>query len=584
MKLIIANPPYFAGRENYTKNVEKDSHLRLNKRLLDTYIKNSTAKNKASLYDSYFKAYRWCTDQLGSDGGIIAFVSNGSWLNSVSGNGFRRVIEKEFTSIYIFNLRGNGRVSGDFCKKEGDVIFKAVSGSCGGSRVPVVIIFLVKNSAKQTERAQIYYHTIADYLDIKEKIKIISEFKTILNNSLNFKKLESDKYGDWFNKRTPVFESFIPIYIKNNPDKLYKSFFSICVPGVCTTRDAWVYNFSQKVLSSNIQKTIKYYQEELSHIILGNRQKPICDDTKGSWSRELLFKLLNRQFITVNPNAYCISNYRPFTKQYNYYDSDLINRKRIFNRLFPAANHGNLLICVGLNEYFPGISDSICDLHYNGYTHCFPLYYYENHNNSTEYVRKDVITDYILEESIKRYGEDITKIDIFYYVYGYLHNPLYLLEFANELKKELPRIQLVDNREEFFKYSNLGRALADLHLNYETVDPYNGVIVTGMDSNDFKIKNMKFTYKGRMDSITYNNKITISNIPLDAYEYKISGKSAIEWIMDRYKVSKHTKSGIINNPNDWCEEHNNPRYILDLLLSIINVSVKTVRLIKDTSF
>jgi predicted helicase len=231
------------------------------------------------------------------------------------------------------------------------------------------------------------------------------------------------------------------------------------------------------------------------------------------------------------------------------------------------------------------------NLHYNGDSQCFPLYYYEERkqenptlfdgNGQAELVRRDGISDFILERARAQFGNTVKKEDIFYYVYGFLHSPEYRKTFANDLKKMLPRLPLVEDVKDFWAFSKAGRKLADLHINYETVPPYEGVTVTGAVSEYYRVGKMRFPSKDQKDTIIYNSSITVSNIPAKAYEYVVNGKSAIEWIMERYQVKTDKPSGITNDPNNWSDEVGNPRYILDLLLSIINVSVQTVDIVND---
>jgi predicted helicase len=259
---------------------------------------------------------------------------------------------------------------------------------------------------------------------------------------------------------------------------------------------------------------------------------------------------------------------------------------------FPDPITKNLLICVsGTSKDFSVIiSDVIPDLHFNGDTQSFPLYYYEERQKQSpgifdgdgddEYIRRDGLSDFILEQAKKQYDKNVSKEDIFYYVYGFLNSPEYKEMFSNDLKKMLPRLPLVEDVKDFWAFSRAGRKLAELHINYETVAPFKGVKVSGTDSDFFTVEKMRFPKKDQKDTIHYNSKITISNIPSKAYEYVVNGKSAIEWIMERYQITTHKESGIKNDPNDWAKEVSNPRYILDLLLSIINVSVQTVQIVE----
>ena len=226
----------------------------------------------------------------------------------------------------------------------------------------------------------------------------------------------------------------------------------------------------------------------------------------------------------------------------------------------------------------------------NFHAQCFPLYYYVSRTKEnpslfesveeTEKIRRDGISDFILDRIRKQYGKNVCKEDIFYYVYGFLHSSNYRATFAVDLKRTLPRLLLVEDVKDFWKFSKAGRQLADLHINYETVPPFEGVKVIGAESGFYRVEKMRYPKKGQTDTILYNSKIAVTNIPEKAYEYVINGKSAIDWVMDRYQVTVHKASRIKNDPNDWADEVGNPRYILDLLLSVINVSVQTVDIVK----
>lgn len=289
--------------------------------------------------------------------------------------------------------------------------------------------------------------------------------------------------------------------------------------------------------------------------------------------------------------------YRPFFKQNLYYGDKLIHRYGQFSQLFPTENTKNLVISmsgVGSNKDFSLlISDCISDIQSQFNTQCFPLYYYEEREKSTanlfdpdnnkEYIRRDGISDFILKEAKNRYGNSIIKEDIFYYVYGFLHSPKYREMFASDLKKMLPKLPLVDLPADFWSFSKTGRKLADLHLNYEEIPPLESVKITGTEAGFFEVEKMRFEKNGKeadKSTIYFNSKITISNIPAKAYKYIVNGKSAIEWIMERYQITTHKESLITNNPNDWAKENGKPTYILDLLLSVINLSVQTVDLVE----
>ncbi|MCY7292085.1 MAG: hypothetical protein LH615_07875, partial [Ferruginibacter sp.] len=593
LRIIMGNPPYSIGQKSANDNAQNQSYPKLDAKIASTYAKQSSAGLNKSLYDAYIKAFRWSTDRLDKTGGIIAFVSNGAWLDGNSTDGFRKSLEKEFTSIYVFNLRGNQRTSGELSRKEGGKIF----GS--GSRTPIAITLLVKNPDLKTEKATIHYHDIGDYLDQKEKLKIISDFKTFANPQLPLKPIQPNKEGDWISFRNDAFDTFIPLAPEKKFDTKSKSFFSINGPGISSGRDFWVYNFSKSTVNESIKTTIDFFNTQSKKLkaarAINEKEKTDAvienDLLKISWTVNLKNDLEKYKIHSIDVFNTQKSNYRPFVKHFLLFDKTLIERPGLNRIFFPTLEKENFVIAlsgVGSSKDFATlISDKLTSYDLLEKTQCFPLYYYEENNatqkgmfdddNKQDFIRRDAISDFILERAKKQYGKNVSKEDIFYYVYGFLHSPSYREMFANDLKKMLPRLPLVEDVKDFWKFSKAGRTLAELHLNYETVAPFADAKVTGdastgsaqVDGKFYLVEKMRFPKKDQKDTIIYNSKITISNIPAQAYEYVVNGKSAIEWIMERYQVSTHKESGIKNDPNDWATEVGNPRYILDLLLSII---------------
>lgn len=322
--------------------------------------------------------------------------------------------------------------------------------------------------------------------------------------------------------------------------------------------------------------------------------------TKISWTRAVLSDIhRNKPYNTENCQIR-ESIYRPFFKQHMLYYRPLNEMMYQIPKLFPTPKHQNLAICVSgvgvIKDFSCIITNLLPDLELIGKSQCFPLYWYDDstadiadlfstsQNGVDRYTRRDGITDWILSTARKQYGSKVTKEDIFYYVYGILHSPAYRKVFAVDLKKMLPRLPLVDNRDDFRAFSAAGRALAELHLNYETIEPYKDAKVT-LDPNayiNYRVEKMRFGKNGKevdKSTIIYNNQITISKIPFKAYDYVLNGKSAIDWIMERYAVTTDNKSGIRNDPNDWAAEHNDEKYILNLLLRIITVSLETCKIV-----
>ncbi len=314
------------------------------------------------------------------------------------------------------------------------------------------------------------------------------------------------------------------------------------------------------------------------------------DETKIKWVQNLIRDAENLMTHSFDANYIRKSTHRPFTKEFQYFNKSFNWSRYLKPSYFPNNDFENIVIVttgIGVSKDFSClITDKTPDIQVLANGQCFPLFYYEE-NKATQkglfdsdeiqkYVRRDAISDFILERAKQQYGKTVTKEDIFYYVYGFLHSKEYRETFVNDLKKMLPRLPLVETVTDFWAFSKSGRKLAELHLNYETVAPSPEVTITGDDSKNYTVDKMRFPKKDQKETINYNSKITISNIPAKAYEYVVNGKSAIDWIMERYAITTHNESGIVNDPNDWAKEVGNPRYVLDLLLSIINVSVQTV--------
>ena len=592
LRVIIGNPPYSIGQKSANDNAQNQSYPILDDKIASTYAKESKAVNNKSLYDAYIKAFRWSSDRLDpQNGGIIAFVTNGAWLDGNSTDGFRKSLEKEFSSIYVFNLRGNQRTSGELSRKEGGKIF----GS--GSRTPISITLLVKNPNLKSEKATIHYHDIGDYLSREDKLAIVRKFKSG-GDAFPWNQLRPNKEGDWISLRNDNFGNYISIFDKDN------SVFNFITLGVGSNRDAWVYNFSRKELDSNIELFIKTYNEHLKlpNVTKDNVSDVISNDSKRiSWSRGLKNDLIRKLNIEQSSTFDRVLLYRPFTKINHYFDKALNEYLYQMPRLFPTASSENLLINItgvgAAKDFSVLISNSLVDMQTLSNEQCFPLYYYKENNSAQkglfdsgsegDYIRHDGVSDFILERAKLQYGKNVSKEDVFYYVYGFLHSPEYRETFANDLKKMLPRLPLVEDVRDFWAFSKAGRQLAELHLNYESVSPYEGVTITEPDTiyqmtpdEMYRVTKMRFPKKDQKDTIIYNGIFTIQNIPAKVYEYVVNGKSAIEWIMERYQITIHKDSGIKNDPNDWSAEVGKPSYIFDLLLSVINVSVQTVDIVK----
>ena len=479
-------------------------------------------------------------------------------------------------------MRGNCRTSGEQRRKESGNVFGE------GSRTPISITILVRKPKKDPdELAAILYKDIGDYLTREDKLKTIKDFGSMLSASIGLSSIAPNEAGDWINQRDGLFETFIPLGDKksDHPDRaVFMPFYS---RGVATGRDVWCYNFSRSVLSENMMRTIDFYHSHFD-------KQPTYDLTRISWTDETKSLLQKRRRTPFDDR--CIRNamYRPFCKQQLYFNHDWNTRPYQMPRLFPTPQSKNLVICVpgvGTKKGFmPFIVDTIPDvqLQFNG--QCFPLYYYEKNDRDAlslfdsgkdEFVRRDAITDFILQRAREEYGPRTTKEDVFYYVYGILHAKEYRKRFAADLQKSLPRLPLVEDVKTFRAFVSAGKKLASLHLNYESIEPHPSVIIEN-DSDAPTVQQMRFgKSNGEEDKsiIHFNDAIRIINIPLRAYDWQVNGKSPIEWVMERYAVTVNRDSQIRNDPNEWCKEIEQPRYILELIGRIVNVSIQTLDLI-----
>lgn len=607
IQVIIGNPPYSAGQESANDNNANIKYPALDEKIRQTYADRSVATNKNALYDSYIRAIRWASDRISTQG-VIGFVTNGGWIDANTADGLRRCLADEFSSLYIFHLRGNARTSGEQRRKEKDNVFGQ------GTRTPIAISILVKN-LEAHQQGKIYFHDIGDYLSREEKLDKIAEFKSLqgITNVDGWMEVTPDEHGDWINQRDNSFSEFISIGDKK--DKKAKSLFLNYANGLKTNCDAWCYQSSKDNLKKNIQIYFDTYNTERLRYLASDRSVKAdkfvkYDPAVISWHSGILPKLEKNIEGIWSDNKVISSVYRPFFKEWLYFDSLINQRQSQLPQIIPNKDIANRIINLSLSgtkEFSLLITDRIPDLHLIGDNQAFPLYIYEEITQEknigsgdlfdksldltvteTKYQRKDGISDDGLEHFQTAYPSgQITKEDIFYYTYGLLHSEEYRTRYADNLTKELPRIPCVKKAEDFWAFSKAGRDLAHWHLNYETIEPYKATLDTGstpysqLTTEDFYVEKMKFAKKGEKGTVIYNKRITIKDIPVEAYDYVVNGKPALEWVMERQGVSTHKDSGIVNDANDWAiETMNNAAYPLELFLRVITVSLETMKIVK----
>lgn len=621
INVIVGNPPYSVGQTSANDNNANLKYPTLDARIAETYAAKSTATNKNSLYDSYLRAFRWATDRIG-DQGVVAFVSNGGWVDANTGDGVRLSLAEDFNDVYLFNLRGNQRTAGEQSRKEGGKVF----GS--GSRAAVSILIGVKDPNKSG--FNLHYRDIGDYLSATEKLAIV-DTSTIEN--VDWQSIVPNQHGDWLNQRSDEFATW-PVIGEKKGDAT--KIFEVHSAGLQTNRDAWVYSYSKNKLNAQVSKLSKNYNEVVEAFASeaseysGRGEAQVADFLKENpqysdpsfvkWSRSLRNSASKGVSTEFHPARVVPSLYRPFSTQYAYFDAVLNHERSQMPSMFPTQQHHN----IGYVTTSPGDSvplgtlatNIMPDLHTLATSQFFPRFTWEPVDAEDSglfgegvsisegessiygqvgevvagYVRKDNITDKIKALYRDALGADVTGDDIFHFVYGKLHDPNYRETYAADLKKMLPHIETPSSREDFEKFAHAGKQLMDLHVNYEDLEPWPLDVQVKGDPEDRETwhvikpkwarKKDPETGKSVNDTtkMIFNRHVTIAGIPEEAEEYQLGSRSALGWIIDRYQVKKDKASGIVNDPNDWADEVGNPQYIADLIGKVTRVAMETAKI------
>ena len=628
--VVIMNPPYSAGQKSANDNNQNLAYPRLDERIKDTYASQSTGANKNSLYDSYFRALRWASDRIGQRG-VIAFVSNSSFIDGNSADGVRLSLQDEFSQIFIYDLKGNQRTSGERSRREGGKIF----GS--GSRTGVAITVLVKDPT-HSGTAEVFYAEVKDYATRQEKLNQISGYGSIrgISGADAFRSITPNDHGDWISSRDDRFATFQEIANKALKGKeATPAIFRQFSRGLATSRDAWCYNFSREAVASNMRRMINNYNAAVE---AGTTAEAInTDSTQINWNRQLLRDLAARKHHEFNADSIRSGIYRPFCAQSVYFAREMNDMIYQLPQLFPTPAHLN--VCFVSKQpasplpYGTLMTTILPDLSLLGASsgvQVFSLYTWERlsatesepdlfsldaEEETTQtdeaactsaleftrpigeqipvllngYRRVDNITDTTLAIYRAHYADTaITKEDIFFYVYALLHHPEYRERYADDLKKMLPHIPRAVG---FHTYASVGRELADLHVNYERVEPYPSVqeeasLHAPTDPWErYRIgeRKMRFPKLGRKGKdhtrLEYNEYVTLVGIPEQAQHYTISGRSPLDWVIDRYYVKTDKASGIVNDPNDFLREQGRPNAVVDLIKRLVTVSMRTQELL-----
>ena len=625
IQVIVGNPPWSVGQRNANDNNQNLEYPTLDGRIEESYAKLSTATNKNSLYDSYVRAFRWATDRLG-DRGLVVFVTNNGWVDGNTAAGMRLSLAKDFSDIYVYNLRGNSKSGGELSKREGGNVFDVRIGVC------ITIAVVDSGSAG----CNIWYRAVGDFLDSQQKIL---ELLTNTLDSIPWSDVSPDSYGDWVSFRDERFGSFPAIGSRKRSVEM--TFFKQYSLGLGTNRDWWVYNFYRNALTKSVRKISANYANaaeafyRVSDLYIGGpgerrinrflKDNPqYAKDDYIKWSRSLRTFAANGVEVEYDEARIVQALYRPFCRQYVYFDKLLNHERSRLPSIFPTSKHDN----IGFVVMAPRIAadfavlgvNQIPDLSFFTFTgqffsrftwekitpaegELFGTVNVEKQEHSkygvigeevAEYVRVDNVTDEIKQLYRDALGVDITGDDIFHFVYGKLHDPVYRETYAADLKKMLPHIETPTTQAEFDKFAMAGERLLELHVGYEDVTPCPLKIQVSSkadpaDRETWRVVKMKWGKKkdpetgksvNDVTTLIYNSLVTIKGIPVEAERYMLGSRSAVAWLIDRYQVKTDKASGIVNDPNDWADEVGNPRYIVDLIGKVVRVAMETVRIVE----
>ena len=576
MFVVIGNPPYNAGQVNENDNNKNRKYPAMGNRVRRTYGDDSKAQNKNALYDPYIKAIRWGLDRI-KDEGVVAFVTNHSFIDGIAFDGMRKHLSQDCDAIYLLDLGGNVRNARKGLKVSDANVF--------GIQVGVSINLFVKRKRATSEKTRIFYYRTDDEFNKEQKFEFLNERQHA--GAIEWQQLQPDPRYTWLTEGLhPEFDTFIPMGTKEAKgakgvasDVIFKTYSR----GVVTCRDAWAYNFNRNALTENIGQMIETYNAEVARWKQRTNQMAnlddfvLADNRKISWSESLKLKLKRGKITDFSTEKIRASLYRPFTKSNLYFDRMMTDRVYVFPSIFPMPDteKENKAICVsGIGNNKPSqtlMVDVIPCVDMLEKTQCFPFYTYNEDSTN----RRENITDWALTQFRTHYSDaSISKWDIFHYTYGLLHHPDYREKYQVNLHRDLPHIPIA---KDFWGFANAGEQLADLHVNYESVPKYDELrYIESPDMPiDWLVEKMKLSKD--KTQLVYNDFLTIAGIPPEAFDYQLGTRSALESVIDQYHVKVDKRSGIVNDPNRADAQ----RYIVDLIARVIQVSLKTAEIVAD---
>ena len=577
MFVVIGNPPYNVGQVNENDNNKNRKYPTMDRRVQETYVKASKATNKNKLSDPYVKAFRWASDRIGEEG-VVALVTSNSFLNGLAFDGMRLHLEQDFSKIYHIDLKGNARTAGERRRQEGGNVFD------DQIRVGVGISFFIRKAKAKSERTEVWIYSIDDYLKARSKQEILKEFGEYTD--VPVKQAVVDAKHTWLTeKHHAEFDTFIALGSKEAKAARGEAadvIFARYSNGVKTNRDSWVYNFDRDALTKNMRRMIDTYNEQ---VFKWERREDrstdvdsfvVSDATQIGWSSGLKQSLQRGKFADFSEEEVRTSLFRPFTKSNLYFDRMMIERVYVFPSIFPKSETENRVLVVSdhgfRTEFSILATDLIPDVHALAASdafQCFPFYTCDEDGSN----HRENITDWALDHFHTHYGDDtITKWDIFHYVYGLLHHPGYRERYQANLKRELPRIPLAPD---FRVFAAAGARLARIHVGYEEQPEYSLAQVETPDMPlNWRVEKMRLSKD--KTQLRYNSFLTLDGIPSEVFNYRLGNRSALEWVIDQYRVKTDRRSGIVNDPN----RAEDPEYIVRLIGKVISVSLETVKIVK----